>query len=93
MSGGHFDYNQDAINSIIQDLSATKRALVHYAVDEERFKRILDDAEQFLKIAYIFSQRIDWFLSGDDGDESLYERLNEELSEIGFFKEFKKDKY
>lgn len=35
-----------------------------------------------LKIAKIYAHRIDWFLSGDDGEESFLERLSEELSEI-----------
>lgn len=31
-----------------------------------------------LKLAEIYAQRIDWLLSGDDGDESFIERLAEE---------------
>lgn len=34
-----------------------------------------------LKEAYIYAHRIDWFLSGDDGEESFLERLKEELNE------------
>lgn len=33
-----------------------------------------------LKEAYIYAQRIDWLLSGDDGSESFLERLKEELT-------------
>ena len=32
-----------------------------------------------LKKAYVYAQRIDWLLSGDDGEESFHERLKEEL--------------
>ena len=35
-----------------------------------------------LRMAYIYAQRIDWMLSGDDGEESLAERLAEELDEL-----------
>jgi hypothetical protein len=56
---------------------------------EERFeitypKEIQDrmnEAVKALEIAHIYAQRIDWYLSGDDGDESFLERLNEELNQ------------
>jgi len=32
-----------------------------------------------LRKAAIYAQRIDWLLSGDDGEESFLERLKEEL--------------
>jgi hypothetical protein len=44
----------------------------------ERFK----EAIQVLKKAAIYAQRIDWYLSGDDGDESFLRRLKDELSKL-----------
>jgi hypothetical protein len=35
-----------------------------------------------LQIAYIYAQRIDWLVSGDDGEESFIRRLNEDLSKL-----------
>ena len=35
-----------------------------------------------LKKAYVYAQRIDWLLSGDDGEESFHERLKEELDNL-----------
>lgn len=35
-----------------------------------------------LRRAYIYAQRIDWLLSGDNGEESFHERLKEELDEL-----------
>ena len=35
-----------------------------------------------LKKAYVYAQRIDWLLSGDDGEESFHERLKEELQQL-----------
>ena len=32
-----------------------------------------------MKMAVAYAQRIDWFLSGDDGEESFHERLKDEL--------------
>ncbi|MCK9429324.1 MAG: hypothetical protein M0R17_04920 [Candidatus Omnitrophica bacterium] len=45
---------------------------------EEKFK----EAIKILKRAEIYVQRIDWYLSGDDGEDSFIERLEEELKEI-----------
>jgi hypothetical protein len=42
----------------------------------------MKEAVKQLRIAAIYAQRVDWFLSGDDGEESFIERLNEELNEI-----------
>lgn len=32
-----------------------------------------------MRMAYAYAQRIDWFLSGDDGEESFHKRLAEDL--------------
>ena len=42
----------------------------------------MNEAIKALKIAAVYVQRIDWFLSGDDGEESFLERLKEELNEL-----------
>ena len=44
----------------------------------EEFKKGL----KILKTAAIYAQRIDWLLSGDDGEESFKKRLKEELDEL-----------
>ena len=43
---------------------------------QEEFERAIE----FLKKGYIYAHRIDWFLSGDDGEETFHERLKEELN-------------
>ena len=35
-----------------------------------------------LRKAYVYAKRIDWLLSGDDGEESFHERLKEELDNL-----------
>lgn len=35
-----------------------------------------------LREAAMYAQRIDWFLSGDDDEESFIRRLNEDLSKL-----------
>lgn len=37
---------------------------------------------KILKMAEIYAQRIDWLLSGDDGEENFHERLKEELDQL-----------
>lgn len=44
----------------------------------EEFKKGL----KILKTAAIYAHRIDWLLSGDDGEESFKERLKEDLAEL-----------
>lgn len=54
---------------------------VHYKYPDdivEQFKQGL----MYLKLAKIYTQRIDWLMSGDDGEKSFRERLKEDLEEI-----------
>ena len=39
-------------------------------------------AIHILKQAEIYAQRIDWLLSGDDGEETFHKRLKEELKKL-----------
>ena len=34
----------------------------------------------YLNLAGIYTQRLDWLFSGDDGEDSFFERLEEELN-------------
>ena len=33
----------------------------------------------YLNLAEIYTQRLDWLFSGDDGEDSFFERLGEEV--------------
>lgn len=44
----------------------------------EKFKEGLE----ILKKAEVYAQRIDWYLSGDDSEESFLERLEEDLQKL-----------
>lgn len=39
-------------------------------------------AIETLKQAEVYAQRIDWLLSGDDGEENFHERLKEDLEKL-----------
>ncbi len=45
---------------------------------QEKFK----EAVLALRKAAVYAQRVDWFLSGDDGEESFIKRLAEDLAEL-----------
>ncbi len=45
---------------------------------QEEFKK----AVEYLKLSYVYAQRIDWLLSGDDGEETFHKRLKEELNKL-----------
>ena len=80
MSGGYFDYAQFHITKIVDDIER-----VINAHGEDYSPQVLQrfrDAIVVLKRAETYAHRIDWLLSGDDGEESFLERLEEELKEI-----------
>lgn len=86
MSGGFFDYQQYGISEIADKV---ERLLSHkYKEDEYNHIEGLSEETlsefrtgvEALRKAYIYAQRIDWLLSGDDGEESFHQRLKEDLA-------------
>jgi len=59
-----------------------------YPEDLNHYKYPDDVIEEFkkgvevLRKAQIYAQRIDWLISGDDGEETFHERLKEELEKL-----------
>ena len=80
MSGGYFDYNQHRINYIIESIEEQidRNGYEYSAEVINEFKIGLEK----LKEAYIYAQRIDWLLSGDDGPETFLKRLEEDLDKL-----------
>ena len=92
MSGGFYDYKQhvlyeiaDSIQLEIEQNDSTEDDGFgqdrgrHYApivIDR------MSEAVMALRIAYIYAQRVDWLLSGDDSEDSFLRRLEEELKEV-----------
>lgn len=84
MSGGHFEYKQYYIDDIADSI---ERTMEYQDCDEEENYteetiQIMKDAVKALRKAAIYAQRIDWFLSGDDGEETLKIRLEEDLKKL-----------
>jgi hypothetical protein len=53
----------------------------HYDYPESVLRRF-EEAVYAVKRAHIYAQRVDWLLSGDDGENSFEERLKKELAEL-----------
>ena len=54
----------------------------HLEIEDPEVVEEFKNGLKILKIAAIYAQRIDWLLSGDDGEESFKRRLKEELDEL-----------
>jgi hypothetical protein len=55
--------------------------LFHYKYPDEVIEKMKEGIE-VLKKAQIYAQRIDWLLSGDDGEESFLSRLEKDLNNL-----------
>ena len=92
MSGGHFEYKQYHIQDIIEKLEETKVKIendeeYHQYDRKEELLQEISNGLGYLTLAQIYTQRLDWLFSGDDGEDSFFERLEEELDE------YKRERY
>ena len=55
-----------------------------YPTFDSRVQHEMKNAVKLLKLASIYAHRVDYFLSGDDGEENFLERLNSEIKELGY---------
>ena len=52
----------------------------YYEYDrKQELLREISNGLGYLNLAGIYTQRLDWLFSGDDGEDSFFERLEEEL--------------
>jgi len=97
MSGGHFDgwshYRLEEISEEIK--SRIKTENIEVTNENGEFLGTMEKSEysadtnhellnaiNIIQQASIYIKRIDWLLSGDDGEESFQERLREELEDL-----------
>lgn len=90
MSGGYFNYDQyklgyiaDSIEQLIRDNNSTEldewgNPKGHHNFSPETIAEF-EQAIRFLNRAVIYAQRIDWLVSGDDGEDTFHKRLREDL--------------
>lgn len=89
MSGGEFDYNQYTIGEIADRIQHMIDVNGRPDLDEYGYRKYSNyspaviqrfrQAVHALRRAQIYAHRVDWFVSGDDGEDSFLERLNTEL--------------
>ena len=82
MSGGHFNYNQYILKDIIEELEIELKNPSEFIENIKDYKDVCNDAIRHLRVAYTYVHRLDWFLSGDDSEETFYKRLIEDLTEV-----------
>jgi len=92
MSGGHFHYAKYRINEIIEEVE--RRIENNESTEKDEYGDEIGDhfsnetIEKFkeaivtLKKAEAMAHRIDWLVSGDDGEEFFHERWDEELAKL-----------
>lgn len=88
MSGGYFEYNQYKIEDMIdqiEDLIENNKIKNEWGYCNNYNQKTINKfkkAIKQLKIAYVYAQRVDWLVSGDDGEETFHERLKNDLDEL-----------
>lgn len=88
MSGGYFNYDQFKMLQIAEDIQnvidnnnvENEYGYVNNFSDEtiSKFK----EAVKMLQLAYVMSIRIDYLLSGDDGEDNFHTRWNKDINEL-----------
>jgi len=88
MSGGHFDYFQDEMEGV----AAIVRQMANenpYSYSHETLAKFRE-AASLVDIAAIHVGRIDWLVSGDDGEDDFRRRLEEDLKQRAFIEELRR---
>lgn len=88
MSGGFFDYRQNAFASIVEAVGVVIDRC-HSDAEYDRYYdysdatiKEIENGLKILKQAYVYAQRIDWLVSGDDGEDTFHKRLKADLVEL-----------
>lgn len=92
MSGGYFDYKQYYLDDIASKIEKAMQNENSENIDEWGYhtsngfsKETMNEfktAIRLVKLAEIYTQRIDWLLCGDDGEDSFHERLAEDMDKL-----------
>ena len=95
MSGGHFDYRQIQMWDMAEEIKELVESNDDQTLDEFGYPRgrgySAETIEKFKEAynlavkAYIYAQRIDWLVSGDDGEDDFHKRLKEDLDEESLY--------
>jgi hypothetical protein len=88
MSGGSFDYQQSRINDIADEMEYQINRNGETTEYGYRIEYSPETIQEFqnavyqLRKAFVYAQRVDWLLAGDDCEQDFHERLAEELTAL-----------
>ena len=92
MSGGHFQYKQweignigDQVEQLILDNGSDEKDQWGYNKHSNFTPETIAEFKKGLLLfgqAHIYAQRIDWLVSGDDGEDSFHRRLKNDLEKL-----------
>ena len=89
MSGGHFNGAQYRVDELAREIEEMAND-----IDVQRAKGFGDldfsaetseafrDGARLLRMAYVYAQRIDYLVSGDDGESTFHQRLKADLGRL-----------
>lgn len=80
MSGGYFGCSHYTILEIAEKISEWIEENKEDVSDDTR--SIMMESERVFQIASIYLKRVDWFLSGDDGEDAFKTQLREDLENL-----------
>ena len=80
MSGGIWNYEQYSVQTAIEELEQLPSNELEEldAITQSNYYALLAE----LKKCYVHTQRLDWLLSGNDGQETYHKRLTEDLAKL-----------
>jgi len=87
LSGGAFDYQDSRLDDIADTLRikiAKCRKGHEYYDYPERFLNEMISTYRKTKELRVLLQRMDWVLSGDDGVDTYFERITEDMDSLKF---------
>ena len=79
MSGGRFNYIQFNITEAADDIETGLK--IYENLSDKTIDKFTQ-AIRVLKVAAIMLNRVDWFLSGDDGEETFHERWDKDFKKF-----------
>jgi len=80
MSGGRFNYAQSRIQCLIEEIEMLDLGELEEldAITQSNYYALIAE----LNKCQVHMDRLDWLLSGDDGQETYHERLAEDLEKL-----------
>lgn len=92
MSGGHFDYKNyniamiaDQIEELVANNDSNELNEWGDVVGSHFSSQTVEELKKaitILKLAAVYTQRIDYLISGDDSENSFHKRLAEDLAKL-----------